>query len=522
VTKDTVDDRQFNELLLAAIDDTFSSVGASAKTAIYFHIEKKFNIKKEDIPSSMAQFSQALDQLFGIGSKPLQKIFKQQLKLKVKTNSQISDEESLDLDGFVNEIRTATVALATNESEFSKKSGNQPFSSSETNFEALINLIADPTAVVDLNGNFILFNNAYTKTLGLEAKQWLGKSFLQVPNLTGASKKVLFENLKKTNNCEEIEPNEVDIVDADRNVRQFEISTRKIEYLGKPAELVLCRDVTQWKRLEKELREYNEKLEDLVEERTLQLEQTQAKLVKSERLAAIGELAGMVGHDLRNPLTSIKAAAYYIRLKYAKNLDENGQDMLLTIDKSIEYSNKIINDLLDYSRKITLELSQTTPKHLIDDALALANVQKNVTINNLVAETPQIIVDTAKMSRVIVNIVKNAMDAMPKGGSITLTSQQTEDSVELVFTDTGEGMDESTLTKLWTPLFTTKDKGVGLGLAICKRIVESHGGKIAVQSELGKGTMFTVVIPLKVIVEPDKEELFIFNSSSLQIESTTK
>jgi PAS domain S-box-containing protein len=509
VTDPAVNDDQFNKLLLAAIDDTFSSVGESAKTAIYFHIENKFNIKKEDIPSSIEKFSEALDQLFGIGSKPLQKIFKQQLKTKLKTNSQITDEESLDLDSFVREIRKVTGASATSETDFSQNYRIHQFSRSETNFEALINLIADPTAVVDVNGSFILINDAYTKILGLEANQCVGKSFLQIPDLSSESKNVLFENLKRRTAGEQINLYEVDIFDAKHNLRQFEINAKEIEYLGKPADLVICRDITQRKKLENELREHAELLE-----------QTQAKLAKSERLAAIGELAGMVGHDLRNPLTSIKAAAYYIRLKYAKTLDENGKDMLLTIDKSIEYSNKIINDLLDYSRKINLELSRTTPKQLINEALALVNVQENIRVTNLVPDAPQISVDTAKMTRVVVNIVKNALDAMPNGGAITLTSQKTKGNVELVFADTGEGMDEETLKKLWTPLFTTKAKGVGLGLAICKRIVESHGGKITVQSEVGKGTVFTVVIPLQVVVEPDNEELFIFNSSSLQIESS--
>jgi PAS domain S-box-containing protein len=511
VAKDsTVKDRQFNESLLAAADDMFSSVGSSAKTAIYFHIENKYNIKKEDIPSNIAKFSEALDQLFGIGSKPLQKIFKQQLKTKLKTNSQITDEESLDLDSFVREIRKVTEAFATNEADFSRNYQIQQFRS-ETNFEALINLIADPTAVVDINGTFILINDAYTKILGIEANQCVGKSFLQIPNLSSDSKNVLFENLKRRNAGEQINLYEVDIFDGKHNLRQFEINAKKIEYLGKPADLVICRDITQRKKLENELREHAELLE-----------QTQTKLAKSERLAAIGELAGMVGHDLRNPLTSIKAAAYYIRLKYAKTLDENGKDMLLTIDKSIEYSNKIINDLLDYSRKINLELSQTTPKKLIDEALALIDVPENIKVANLVGDAPPIAADIAKMSRVIINIVKNAIDAMPNGGNITLTSQKAKDIVELVFADTGEGMDEETQKRLWTPLFTTKAKGVGLGLAICRRIVESHGGKITVQSEVGKGTVFTVAIPLKVIVEPDNEELFIFNSSSFQIESTIK
>jgi PAS domain S-box-containing protein len=264
------------------------------------------------------------------------------------------------------------------------------------------------------------------------------------------------------------------------------------------AVLELAMDVTEMRQLHNKLGEYSHNLEELVEQRTAQLQQTQAKLVKSERLAAIGELASMVGHDLRNPLTSIKGATYYLKTKYANRLEEPGKDMLVTIDRSIDYSNKIINDLLDFSREIMLEFVQTTPDALLKSTFELIAIPEEVKIVNSVTATPIVTVDTTKMNRVIANIIKNAVDAMPKGGILTITSSQTAENWELSFTDTGIGMNEETLSKLWTPLFTTKAKGMGFGLAICKRIVEAHGGKISVRSAVGKGTTFTVTLPIDV------------------------
>jgi PAS domain S-box-containing protein len=281
------------------------------------------------------------------------------------------------------------------------------------------------------------------------------------------------------------------------------------------AALEVAVDITEKKVMQKKLAKYSQELEKLVDERTRQLQQTQAKLVRSEKLAAIGELAGMVGHDLRNPLTSIKGAAYFMKSKYAQNLDATGQEMLSTIDKSIDYSNKIINDLLDYSRDIKLELVETTPKALLKSALSLIEVPEKIKVVDMTEDLPAFRADVGKMSRVFMNIINNAVDAMPKGGTLTVTSRQTKENLEFAFEDVGTGMTQETLSKLWTPLFTTKAKGMGFGLPICKRIVEAHGGKISVGSISGKGTTFTVTVPINPKPPAEDVETWVFSGPVL-------
>jgi signal transduction histidine kinase len=166
------------------------------------------------------------------------------------------------------------------------------------------------------------------------------------------------------------------------------------------------------------------------------------------------------------------------------------------MDDSINYSNKIINDLLDYSRDMKLEFSEANPKALLKNAFSLIEVPKNIEICDSALDAPAGIVDAGKVVRVFVNIIKNAFDAMPKGGILTVKSRGAKDNWEITFEDTGSGMNKETLSKLWTPLFTTKAKGMGFGLPICKRIIEMHGGKIIVESTVGKGTKFTVSIPI--------------------------
>ncbi len=240
-----------------------------------------------------------------------------------------------------------------------------------------------------------------------------------------------------------------------------------------------------------------EQLELKVKERTRELKKSQEQLLKTQRLAATGELAGMIGHDLRNPLTGIAGATYYLKTKLWKKLDEKSKEMLRVIEKDIEYSNKIMNDLLDYSRESQLELSKTSPKLLLKEALSLVRVPEYISVLNLMQSKPTIVVDVEKMKRVFVNIIKNAVDAMTEGDKLTIKSKKIHANLEVTFADTGTGMPKDVITRIWTPLFTTKAKGMGLGLPICKRIVESHGGRISVESEVGEGTTFTVTFPIK-------------------------
>jgi signal transduction histidine kinase len=178
-------------------------------------------------------------------------------------------------------------------------------------------------------------------------------------------------------------------------------------------------------------------------------------------------------------------------------MDEKGRDMLEVIEKDVNYSNKIVSDLLEYSRPIQLDIQEMTPKSAVAEAVSHVDFPKNVQLIDLTKSTPAIRIDADNMKRVFINLVKNAVDAMPNGGKLTVTSEKANGAVKIAFADTGLGISEENLKKLFGPLFTTKAKGMGLGLAICKRIVEAHGGRISVESAVGKGTTFTITIPLE-------------------------
>jgi signal transduction histidine kinase len=179
--------------------------------------------------------------------------------------------------------------------------------------------------------------------------------------------------------------------------------------------------------------------------------------------------------------------------------------MVANIQTCIARSNKIIDDLIEYSQAIRLEPTETNPKTLTDCSLSQIAVPANIEVVNQTLPQPRLKIDSARVERVFVSILKNAFDAMPDGGKLAIESKATADSVTFSFRDTGTGMTDNVLGNLWTPLFTTKGKGMGFGLAICKRIVEAHGGKIEAETELGKGSMFAVTFPLNPKPELEKQ-----------------
>jgi len=263
--------------------------------------------------------------------------------------------------------------------------------------------------------------------------------------------------------------------------------------------------INQLNNARDEIKEYANELELRVEERTRDLKEAQNKLLKSERLAAIGELAGMVGHDLRNPLMAITGATYYLKTKYDPKTGEKSKEMVEIIQKAVAYSDKIISDLLDYSREIRLELTETTPKSMLKEANSSLEIPQNIRLQDETEDKPRMNADVPRMKRVFINIIKNALDAMPNGGVLTIRSEENEEFVSFSFTDTGTGMNEEIMGKLWRPLFTTKAKGMGFGLPVCKRIVEAHGGTISVESTVGKGTTFRINVPIEPRTEETKD-----------------
>lgn len=222
----------------------------------------------------------------------------------------------------------------------------------------------------------------------------------------------------------------------------------------------------------------------------------QEQLKTSERLSAVGELFAYIIHEIKNPLNSLKGA-YDIVMDPSVN-NQQRKEFSAILKNEIIRLNHILDSMLSYTR-LKLNIEQCDIKwHLINviNLLSVAANTSNVRVSLTVTDNPIIYADCDKIKQVFVNLILNAIEAMPLGGELFVKVLQTDnDYIDIQFIDTGNGISPDNIPKLFKPLFTTKKTGTGLGLAISKRIIDEHKGKLFVKSTQGKGSTFTVRLP---------------------------
>jgi PAS domain S-box-containing protein len=280
-------------------------------------------------------------------------------------------------------------------------------------------------------------------------------------------------------------------------------------------------DVTERKLAEESVHMLNDELERKVEERTKQLLDAQEELVRKEKLSILGRLSGSVGHELRNPLGVMNNAVYFLKTVMPE-ANKTVKEYLDIIKHEIDNSQRIINDLLDFARTKPPQTKTINVRDLIDESLERCAVPENITLQTEIPNTlPALSVDPLQMGQVFQNIITNGIQAMTEGGSVrisarlvksstfkvqgyneknieleALNSEPDPDFIEIRTADSGEGISPENMGKLFQPLFTTKAKGIGLGLVLCKNLVEANGGRIKVESRLGEGSTFSVILPV--------------------------
>jgi PAS domain S-box-containing protein len=241
---------------------------------------------------------------------------------------------------------------------------------------------------------------------------------------------------------------------------------------------------------------------DITEQKKAEAEAQQAakKLKDAERLAAIGATAGMVGHDIRNPLQAITGDLYLAKEELKEIPDgetkQELQESFNSIEENIFYINKIVSDLQDFTRTLKLTAEPVNLKGLLDKIIVETKIPSKIQTQLISEEETIIKTDPAYLRRALTNLVTNAMQAMPDGGKLTIQTHKEKVYAVISVKDTGVGIPEEVKSNLFTPLFTTKSKGQGLGLAVVKRFIDAMNGTICFESQVGKGTTFTITLPL--------------------------
>jgi signal transduction histidine kinase len=247
----------------------------------------------------------------------------------------------------------------------------------------------------------------------------------------------------------------------------------------------------------------------LVDERTGQLQRSlseldaaQQRLVRQERLAAIGELSSAVGHELRNPLGVLSNVFYLLRTRLGQE-DPWLDRQLRTGEREVGAATLIVSDLLEFARPREPIFGEVDLAAILDEVLTVSAPPPTIQIARRSAEgVPAVRADRDQLRQVLLNLVTNAYDAMPDGGLVVLEVAPDPDGVRITVADTGSGIDDEALNRLFEPFFTTKAKGIGLGLSVAHRIVEAHGGSLAVKAQPGTGASFSLTLPAVPVPAP--------------------
>jgi PAS domain S-box-containing protein len=273
-----------------------------------------------------------------------------------------------------------------------------------------------------------------------------------------------------------------------------------------PGILITSNDVTKRVKLEEALKQYTVELEDKVDKGTATAKKLEQQVLHSEKLAALGRLAAGVAHEIGNPLTSISTFAQLLR---EMATDEFTQSSLDIINNHIRRITEIVRQMSTFSRADSLNIKFVQLNDVVNSTLDLMRFDKRMksTIEIRVVldpALPKTMIDEGQMSQVFINIILNALDAMPDGGKLTVATRQGaddqgRDSIMIEFADTGIGISKHEIEKIFDPFYTTKEagKGTGLGLSVSYNIVKRFKGDIKVESESGKGTVFTIILPVE-------------------------
>jgi PAS domain S-box-containing protein len=344
----------------------------------------------------------------------------------------------------------------------------------------LIEASLDPLVTINVEGKITDVNKATEQATGCTREELIGSDFSNYftePQKAENGYKQVFTKGFVRDYPLAIKHKSGKISDVSYNAAVYRTGDGKIQGV-----FAAARDITELKKAEEEAKESTKKLKD------------------AERLAAIGATAGMVGHDIRNPLQAITSDVYLAKTELNTLPDSEGKKNALEsmeeIEKNTDYINKIVQDLQDYARPLNPKAEETDVQQIIEKIIAKNSLPKTIKVSVKVADDARKIgTDSYYINRIMYNLVTNSIQAMPSGGKLTIQAYREENDVVINVKDTGVGIPKEIQSKMFTAMFTTKSKGQGFGLPVVKRMAESLGGTVTFESSEGKGTIFTVRLP---------------------------
>lgn len=368
---------------------------------------------------------------------------------------------------------------------------------SEEQFRAMSVSAQDAIIMMDNNGRVSFWNEAAERIFGYSKQESIGKvvhEILTPPRHQGEylhafpAWRIAGEGAAVNKTVE------LTALCKDGREIPIELSLASVKIQGLWNAIAIIRDITERKQTEMKIRRMNDELQQNSE----RLLAAQEELIRKGKLAILGQISGSVGHELRNPLAVISNAVYYLKMVLT-DADATTQEYLDIIKQEIDNSLRIITDLLDFARTRAPRKESISLRELLDKSIGSCVIPDIVKLQIEIPEAlPLLRIDPLQLEQVLQNLIMNAVQAMPDGGILTLRgSQNSEATICLEVVDNGEGISPENMNSLFQPLFTTKAKGIGLGLVVCKNLVEVNSGRIEVASEPGQGTTFSVELPIE-------------------------
>ncbi len=383
-----------------------------------------------------------------------------------------------------------------------RKQAEEVIRESEETMRVLLNAPKDTAMLFEADGTMLAINDIGAKRLGKNIDEIIGKSINDYlpPDLAKtrlesgykvvtSGKPLHFEDERAGKTYENsVYP----IFDKDRNVVRL---------------AVFVRDITDRKQIEEELANYRERLEGLVEERTKELETAHMKLLTREKFAALGKATAMVSHEIRNPLSVIRAALYSLS-KMIQGKVEGADETLDRVERNIARCDFIIEEMLDFTRIQNLNPEPVNINEWLEQALDELEIPENINLIRNLNSDSVIAIDQEHLHQCLVNIINNAWQAMDEGDEQYTKKEETDKKnltiesgidgtrLEIIIKDTGSGISPDEMKKIFEPLYSTKETGIGLGMPRVKQVMEQHGGGIEVESIKGKGTEVKLWLPV--------------------------